>query len=374
MICLGHALKESLDVRGSRDAMVAGVGDAGCEVAAALCFSDGGDGVLDAIGDAVPGRRCAVECSDPLGNPVRADLLFDPESRTAMIEMALAAGLALVPPGKRDILKSGTAGVGDLVAEAVELGARRIVVGIGGSATCDGGAGMLCRLSERLLQEPGFGFVRAMDLAKPPALPLPQLRARLSDIEMVACTDVDNPLCGPRGTAACFGPQKGATPVQVDELDRLMGKWADHLEWGSGSGCRDTPGAGAAGGLGFALALIGAEVRSGAGVLFELLRLEERLQRAWGIVTAEGRFDATSLHGKAPWSAARVARKAGREALIVCGAADSKSVAQAESEGVRVVPFAESLPRERRVAESPRALREAVARGLTGMFAAGGRS
>ena len=265
VICLGHALKETLAVGPARDAMAAGVKEGGGVVAGAFCISDGGDGFLDAYAEMRPAERREVPCTGPLGDVVTARVLWDAATGVAAVETAQACGLALVAPRRRDIMRSGSAGVGDLIAEAVRLGARRVLVGLGGSATCDGGIGFLHRLGSRLLHDDTSTPLGAMDLAHLPDVRIGELRRRLAGVEMVVCTDVTNPLLGAVGTASRFAPQKGATPEQVKELDTLLTRWAGRIESELGFALRDQPGAGAAGGLWICLRRARGPDRTGRG-------------------------------------------------------------------------------------------------------------
>jgi glycerate 2-kinase len=366
VICLGHALKETLAVGAARDAMTAGVLQGGGIVAGAFCISDGGDGFLDAYAEMRPTVSRVVECTGPLGDPVAARMLLDAATGVALVETAQACGIALVDPARRDIMNSGTAGVGDLIAEAVQLGARRVMVGLGGSATCDGGVGFLHRLGARLLYGDTGAHLAAADLARLPDVRIRKLRSELEGIEIVVCTDVTNPLLGPLGTAAKYGPQKGATPGQVGELDALLARWADMIESELGFPLRDQPGAGAAGGLGYAFAALGGAIVPGAEALLDLLGFRDRLGECDAVVTCEGRFDMTSLHGKAPWSAAVAARQADKGALVACGICDPYAVALAAEQGIVVRAFAEGVPVDRRAPEAAPRLKQCVAEFVAG--------
>lgn len=364
IICLGHAMKETLPVREARRCLEEAVRRAGHTVSGSHCLSDGGDGFLEACEDALGGssRRVGLTCTGPLGEPVESELLFHPERALAAVETARACGLALVAPERRDVMASTSAGVGDLLFNARQLGARRVLVGVGGTATSDAGAGMLSRLGTLLGCEAGEGAG---------GIGLAELRAKLG-MEITICSDVTNPLLGPTGAAAVFGPQKGATPAQVSELDIRAARFADAMERQAGEDCgdargfRDLPGAGAGGGLGFALMLLDGVMRSGALEILRFVGLDALLAESDGLVTCEGRFDGTSLHGKAPWEASLAAARAGLRALIVCGSADAEAVRTAAREGIGVVECCADLPPERRRAETP----ERIISGLSGALAA----
>lgn len=365
VLCLGHAMKETLSVQMALKALELGVQLAGGEVAAGLCVSDGGDGFLDAFAQTRPTRRERTLCHDPIGRLQLADFLYDDRREEAVIEMARCCGMALIQPDRRDIINSGTTALGDLILRAMTLGAKRIHVGLGGSATCDGGLGMLLKLESVLLdKELPAEHIAARHHEQGLMPDIVALRRHLQDIEFVIYSDVQNPLLGPRGTARFFAPQKGATLQQVELLEHWMTRWADKVAAAVGSDYRDVPGSGAAGGVGFAFAALGATLHQGTDLFFQLIDLPRRLEDCDGLVTCEGRFDKSSLEGKAPWRAAVLAREAKKSALIVCGSADPEAIAAAEEKGICIVEAAPDLPRERRLAEAFTHLQQAVERFL----------
>ncbi|HEX5568911.1 MAG TPA: glycerate kinase [Streptomyces sp.] len=290
-------------------------------VVEALPVADGGDGTVAA---AVAGgfTRRETTVTGPLGEPVTAAYAL--RDGTAVVEMAEASGLQRLPAGVLAPLTATTYGSGELLLAAVEAGARTIVLGVGGSATTDGGAGMLTALGARLLDEhgdpvgPGGGGLRELATAD-----LSGLDPRLGDIEIVLASDVDNPLTGPRGAAAVYGPQKGAGPGDVAALDTALAHYARVLESAVGARaarCVHQPGAGAAGGVGYgALVALGAVFRPGIEVLLEVLGFASALDRADLVITGEGSLDTQTLHGKAPAGVAAAARRAGRRVVAVCG-------------------------------------------------------
>ncbi|NJQ06810.1 glycerate kinase [Streptomyces lonarensis] len=287
----------------------------------ALPVADGGDGtVAAALAAGFTSRTVTV--TGPMGEPVRAE--FALREDTAVVEMATASGLVLLPPGEFAPLTATTAGTGELIAAAVEAGARTVVLGIGGSATTDGGAGMLVALGVRLLDATGRplppGGAALRELA---AVDLSGLDPRLADTRVVLACDVDNPLTGPQGAAAVYAPQKGATAADVAALDAALQQYARVLGAAAGEGAAalaQSPGAGAAGGVGFgALAGLGAEFRSGIEVMLEVLGFADALKDADLVVTGEGSLDAQTLHGKAPAGVAAAARAAGVPVVAVCG-------------------------------------------------------
>ncbi len=288
-----------------------------------LPLADGGEGTLDAL--APPDDRDAVRSTrrvtGPLGEPVDAD--FGLRGETAVIEMARASGLELVPAERRDPMRTTTRGTGELMAAALEVGARRLLVCLGGSATNDGGAGMTAALGGRFLDADGSpiadGGGALVTLARIDTSPvLDRLRA----VEVVGVTDVDNPLCGPAGASAVFGPQKGASPEDVVVLDRALAHLAAVTARDLGADRSHEPGAGAAGGLGFGLlAFTGARLRRGVEVVMEAVGFRERLASASFVITGEGSFDAGSLRGKVPAGVLEASDLAGVPAAILCGAA-----------------------------------------------------
>jgi len=365
-LCVGHALKESLTATQALDALCSGVKAAGETVIGRLCVSDGGDGFLEAVRLLFPHaqyRSALVHA--PHGELIRAAFLYDPISSTAVIESAAAIGLRLVPPELRSILRLGSFGLGELILAALEAGAERIVVGLGGSATCDGGLGMLAVLSDSLSsrrnQEQTPRLLCARDLANPPALDIVQIREFFSGKTLTVCTDVESPLCGPHGAAHRFAPQKGATPAEVVWLDEHLALWARKSEEQLGATCAQVPGAGAAGGLGFAFCLIGANLTMGSDFFLGLSAFGEAIQKAEIVLTSEGRFDATSLVGKAPWRVAQAARQVGAHAAIFCGTAEQTARQEATAQGIDVVEFAAGLTKESAYKEAASLLAEAVA-------------
>jgi glycerate kinase len=267
-----------------------------------LPVADGGDGTVDAA-VAAGYQRVEEQVTGPVGEPVLAS--FAIRGETAVVEAAAANGLVLLPAGEFAPLTATTRGVGELILGAVAMGARRIVLGVGGSATTDGGAGLLQALGARLRDADGRelppGGAALRNLA---TLDLCALRD-LKGIEFVLASDVNNPLLGPSGAAAVYGPQKGASAGDVPLLDAALTRWADVAEAATGR-YRDAPGAGAAGGLGFAaLAFLGARMRPGIEYLLDLVSFGNRLHGARLVITGEGSLDDQTLRGKTPAGVAR---------------------------------------------------------------------
>ncbi|MFF0027034.1 glycerate kinase [Streptomyces avermitilis] len=286
----------------------------------ALPVADGGDGTVDAAVAAGFERR-AVRVAGPLGEEVTA--AFALRGGTAVVEMAEASGLQRLPKGVFAPLTASTYGSGELLRAALDAGARTIVFGVGGSATTDGGAGMLAALGARFVDAegepvaPGGGGLSELALAD-----LSGLDPRLAEIELVLASDVDNPLTGLKGAPAVYGPQKGAAPDDVATLDAALGHFASVLEKAIGPQAAEyaaAPGAGAAGGIGYGALVLGARFRPGIEVMLDVLGFAPALDRATLVITGEGSLDEQTLHGKAPAGVAAAARAAGKEVVAVCG-------------------------------------------------------
>ncbi len=293
------------------------VPDVGVE---ALPVADGGDGTVAAAVAAGFERR-EVRVAGPLGNEVTA--AFALRGDTAVVEMAEASGLQRLPAGVFAPLTASTYGSGELLRAALDAGVRTIVFGVGGSATTDGGAGMLSALGARFLDEdgepvaPGGGGLADVGRAD-----LTGLDPRLSSVELILASDVDNPLTGPKGAAAVYGPQKGASPDDVATLDAALAHYAKALEAAVGPKAAEyaaAPGAGAAGGIGYGALLLGARFRAGIEVMLDVLGFAPALERASLVITGEGSLDEQTLHGKAPAGVAAAARAAGKTVVAVCG-------------------------------------------------------
>nr|WP_203731752.1 glycerate kinase [Streptomyces sp. SID12501] len=285
-----------------------------------LPVADGGDGTVDAAVAAGFERR-EVRVAGPLGHEVTA--AFALRGDTAVVEMAEASGLQRLPAGVFAPLTASTYGSGELLRAALDAGARTIVFGVGGSATTDGGAGMLSALGARFLDAdgesvpPGGGGLDGLASAD-----LSGLDTRLADVDFVLASDVDNPLTGPKGAPAVYGPQKGASPDDVAALDEALAHYAKILETALGAkaaGYATAPGAGAAGGIGYGALVLGARFRPGIEVMLDVLGFASALDRATLVITGEGSLDEQTLHGKAPAGVAAAARAEGREVVAVCG-------------------------------------------------------
>lgn len=285
--------------------------------------ADGGEGTVEALSIGMGGTLVTARVMGPLFDPVNATYAILPDGKTAVIEMAAASGITLIPREKLNPLLTTTYGVGEMIRDAIERGCRRFIVGIGGSATNDGGVGMLTAL--------GFGFFDEDDVPIAPTgggLPfldtistervLPALRECSF---RVAC-DVKNPLCGENGCSAVFGPQKGATPETVALLDKYLARYARLAATVSDNADPDYPGAGAAGGLGYAFrTFLGATLSSGIGIILEETSLEDYVKKSDLVITGEGRLDAQTAMGKAPAGVAAIAKKHGKPVIAFSGCA-----------------------------------------------------
>lgn len=285
-------------------------------------MADGGEGTVDALVAGTGGQIVKHVVTGPLGTPVEARFGLLGDGVTAAIEMAAASGILLVPKEQRNPLVTTTYGTGELIRAALGRGVRRIVCGIGGSATNDGGAGMIMALGAKLLKADGtsIGFGGGA-LAELDRIDLTGLDPRLQQVELLVACDVDNPLCGPRGASAIYGPQKGATPEMVQTLDGNLSRLAGIMARDLGTDVREIPGAGAAGGLGGGLVgFLGARLRPGIEVVMEAVRIDELLAGTTLAVTGEGRTDGQTLAGKVPMGVARRAANHGVPAIVVSGA------------------------------------------------------
>jgi glycerate 2-kinase len=319
MVIAADKFKGSLTAAEVADAVAAGVHrvrpDVGIET---VPVADGGDGTV-AAALAAGFERVDVTASGPTGEPVST--CFARRGDVAVVEMADVSGLVRLPGGRPAPLTATSRGTGEVIAAAVDAGCRRIVLGIGGSASTDGGAGLVRALGARLhgpdgaeVAEGGGALADVIDLD------LGSLPARMAGVEVTVASDVDNPLTGATGAAAVYGPQKGAGADDVRRLDEALGHWADVVTEATGDDHRQAAGAGAAGGVGFAaIALLGAELRSGIELVLDLVRFAERLGGADLVVTGEGSLDAQTLHGKAVAGVAAAARARGVPVVAVCG-------------------------------------------------------
>jgi glycerate 2-kinase len=287
-------------------------------------LSDGGPGFVDALLGAAHGERRQALVRDPLGRPVTASWGTIGGGRTAVLEMAAASGLSLLAPSERDPCRTTTFGTGQLIAAALDAHREQILLGVGGSATNDGGTGALEALGVRFLDRqlqplPPGGAA----LARLERIDLALRDPRLDQVQLWVAADVNNPLLGPTGASSVYGPQKGADGQMVPELDRALARLAEATYARIGRDFANVPGAGAAGGLAFGLlAFCGAQLKSGFELVCNELHLEERVEQADVVVTGEGRLDRQSSYGKGPGSLAALAKRKGRRTAIFAGRVD----------------------------------------------------
>ncbi|MFI6931220.1 glycerate kinase [Streptomyces sp. NPDC050287] len=311
----------------------------------ALPVADGGDGTVDAA-VAAGFQRHEVKVAGPLGHEVTA--AFALRGGTAVVEMAEASGLQRLPAGVFAPLTASTYGSGELLRAALDAGARTIVFGVGGSATTDGGAGMLSALGARFVDAGGEPVTPGGEgLAALASADLSAVDPRLASVEFILASDVDNPLTGPKGAAAVYGPQKGASPDDVATLDAALAHYAKVLERAIGPKAAEhaaCPGAGAAGGIGYGALLIGARFRPGIEVMLDVLGFAPALEHATLVITGEGSLDEQTLHGKAPVGVAAAARAAGKEVIAVCGRLALRPAALGSAGIRRAYPLTDAEP------------------------------
>jgi glycerate 2-kinase len=303
--CIASGLKRAL--KGVRTVMVP--------------MADGGDGTVQAIVEATGGRLLRRRVSDPLGRKVNAVFGITGDGRTAVIEMAAASGLALLKPAERNPMQTTTAGTGELIRYALRLDVKRILVGIGGSATTDGGTGMARALGLRFLDGSGRGLPGTGEaLGRLDRIEASGRDPRLDNVTIEVACDVENPLTGPHGAARVYGPQKGATPAMVRTLDANLKRLARIIRRDLGADILTVPGSGAAGGLGAGLlAFAGGVLRPGVDIVIDTVKLKRRLKGCDLVITGEGRLDGQACYGKAPAGVARVARKLKIPVIAIAG-------------------------------------------------------
>jgi len=318
--------KGSLTAVEAAEAMAEGLRRALPDVTLELVpMADGGPGTVEAVVAAAEnGRQMTAAAHDALGRPLEATWGMIDDG-TAVIEMAAASGLILLAEDERDPRIASTYGTGELVRAALDAGCSRIIVGIGGSSTNDGGAGMAQALGARLLDDAGQDLPPGgAALARLDRIDLSGLDARLGQCRVLAATDVFNRLCGPEGASLLYGPQKGATPEVAQELDAALRRYAQVIERDLGVRVLDLAGAGAAGGLGAGLAaFLGAELVLGAQLVAEAVGLKQKLEGADLALTGEGRLDAQTSFGKAPWEVARLAKGCGLPVIAIAGSLEA---------------------------------------------------
>ncbi len=363
VVCAPDSFKESMTAPEAAQAMADGVRDAVPDaVVIQLPMSDGGEGFVAAIAAATGDTWVPVVAADALERPIEAGYAWSPATHRAVIEMASAAGLEAITPSERDLRRSSTVGVGRLVLAALDAGARHLVVGLGGSATNDGGAGLLSELGVRFLDAAGSELAPVpAELERCAAIDVSRLDPRLADCLIEAACDVTNPLLGPTGASAVYGPQKGATPDDVAYLDGVLA----HLISLSSPAAKLAallPGAGAAGGLGWALlGFLGARMRPGVELVAETVGLDAAVTVADLVLTGEGSVDAQTLRGKTCAGVAAVARRHGVPVIVLGGRVTADAAAFASDSVALVTITPEGQPLDEALRRGPENLRRTVA-------------
>jgi glycerate kinase len=325
--------------------------------------------------DASGGRRIELQVTGPLGEPVPAFYGLMGDGATAVIEMAAASGLELVPAARRNPLHTTSYGTGQLILDALDAGARRFVLGVGGSATNDGGAGMLQALGGRLLDAAGADLnAGGGALAALARIDLSGLDERIKDCVFDIACDVSNPLVGPQGASAIFGPQKGATPAMVEQLDANLRRYAEVIASDLGRQVAEVPGAGAGGGIGAGMMVfLGGRLRPGSEIVMAAVGLDAAVADADLVITGEGRIDSQTIHGKTPIGVARVAQRHGKPVIAIAGGLAS-GAAVVHAHGIDAVFGAVSRPCtvEEALADAARNVRVA-ARNIAAVLCLGGK-
>lgn len=318
------SFKGSLDAAGVAKAIAAGLSKSfPMAEYRQIPMADGGEGTVDAWATCTKAEIITTRVLDPLGRYINAALAFDSASSTAVIEMAAASGLPLLKNNERNPLAASTCGTGELLLRALDLGAKHIILGIGGSATNDGGTGMATALGVRFLDANGrplpHGGGALVNLA---AIDMSRIDKRLGNVNIEVACDVTNPLCGPRGASAVYGPQKGASPEDVMLLDTALQNLADIAAETKGVSSVDAnaQGAGAAGGLGFGLMVFcGAKLKRGIEIIANSVGLREKIKDCDLVITGEGRIDGQTINGKTPAGVAAIAKEANVPCIAICG-------------------------------------------------------
>ena len=355
IIIAPDSFKESLTAKEAAEAIREGVLRAEPNADVHLVpMADGGEGTVQSLVDATHGRFARCQATDPLGGKVEAEFGILGDGKTAVIEMAAASGLPLVPPEKRNPLITTTRGTGDMIAAALNDGARDFIIGIGGSATNDGGTGMASALGVRFLDANGNdlppGGAALADLER---IDISGLDPRANDATFRIACDVDNPLTGPHGASAIYGPQKGATPDMVKRLDACLARLGEVIRRDLDKDVQHLPGAGAAGGLGAGfVAFLGGTLSLGVELVLDAVGFREIVPDAELVITGEGRMDAQSARGKTPVGVSQAAREHAVPVIALCG-----SVAEGY-EAVHERGIAAAFP----IVNQPMTLNNAIAR------------
>ena len=318
-----NAFKESLSAMDAVAAISQGIlkGLSDAQIIG-IPIADGGDGTLEAVVAGTQGKIYRTKVLDPLGNRITAEYGITGDGETAIVEMSRASGLALVPPLKRNPMRTTSYGTGELIKAALKRGVQNILLGIGGSATVDGGIGALQALGVSFKDKEGQAVAPGGEgLLSLNHIDLNGLDPRLRQVQLLVACDVDNPLIGPKGSAAVFGPQKGATPAMVKQLDKALGKLAQLIRKLTGDDVAGIPGAGAAGGIAGSLTgLLGAQLRPGSDLVFDLLKVRDILPTVDLVITGEGRIDFQTPFGKGPGMLAKLAQSHKVPVIGIAGA------------------------------------------------------
>ena len=334
------SFKESLSAEGVANAIARGFKTIFSNAELVLLpVADGGEGTTDSLIAATKGQRFTQQATGPLGEPVEAFWGLLGDGQTAVVETAAASGLDLIDSSQRDPLTATTRGTGELILAAIDQGAKHIIVGLGGSATNDGGAGMLQALGVGLLDASGEQIPSGgAGLAKLDQIDLSNLDPRLAGVRFDVACDVDNPLIGDNGASTIFGPQKGATPEMVDILDANLAHFAAITQQATNKDIVNIPGAGAAGGLGGAfLGFLNATLKSGIDIVLDTVDFETHLEGASLVVTGEGRIDSQSIRGKTPVGVSKRAKAAGNIPVIALAGGISSDAEVVYEHGIDAV-------------------------------------
>jgi len=304
-------------------------------------MADGGEGTVQALIDSTSGKLVPVRVHDPLGRVIESFFGLLGDNKTAVIEMAAASGIELLKNSEKDPMITSSYGTGELIRAALDEGCEKIIMGIGGSATNDGGAGMIQALGGKLLDEKGKELKPgAVYLNQLQDIKLDDLDPRLQSTSFIVASDVDNPLLGENGATKIFGPQKGADKLKVEILEKNLEHFAKITESCLGKKLRDHPGAGAAGGLGFsAMAFLHANLNPGFNVVAQLTNLEESIKKADLVITGEGKLDAQTKHGKTPFGVAQLARKFNIPVMAFVGKTDKEAMELYKDDFIEIIPI-----------------------------------
>lgn len=314
------SFKGSLTSREAGEAFVQGFRSVVDAQATIVGIADGGEGTAEAVAEGAGGKIVNTTATDPLGRSVEAQYAIVKGGTMAVIAMSAASGLTLVEPGRRNPAVATTYGTGELIKDALARGCRDIVVGLGGSATNDGGVGMLRALGYRFYDSEGVELCDTLDVLERVCRLSDECVVQFGDVHIVAATDVDNPLCGPRGATYVYARQKGADDAMIERLEAAMRHYAEVVDAWCGRDASAMPGAGAAGGMGYALsALMDVELRSGIDMVLDVVDFDKTVEGADLVVTGEGRVDRQTLMGKAPAGVARRAQRYGVPCVAVGG-------------------------------------------------------